>query len=346
MIHKAESHKADQLLKQGIGQYQASQFEAAKQSWQQALKLYRHTEDFWKVGAALGNLGAAYQALGDYDQAIAYYQQHWTMICETSSLHPPTIQALTIQDYRSKGNALRNLRQVYQTLGNEVKAQEYQQHQLEMVRELLAAVDDFAEILKIVGLNPLTDLAGANLSGSNLQRAALKGANLHSTNLSEATLNAAELRNADLSHANLSGADLTFADLSRAKLYGADLSRASLSNTNLRDADLSNADLTGADLRALLPRANCRGANLSRADLSSAYLRSANLGHANLRGAKLNQADLSQVDLSGANLQDADLSQADLADAKVVKTQFGKALGLSTAMQHELQQRGAMFTSS
>jgi len=37
--------EADYLLKQGISQYQTSQFEAALQSWQQALSLYQASLD-------------------------------------------------------------------------------------------------------------------------------------------------------------------------------------------------------------------------------------------------------------------------------------------------------------
>jgi len=44
--------------------YQTSQFEAALQSWQQSLSLYRASQDLRRQGAALGNLGAGYQAFG------------------------------------------------------------------------------------------------------------------------------------------------------------------------------------------------------------------------------------------------------------------------------------------
>jgi tetratricopeptide (TPR) repeat protein len=71
----AAKAEADRLLQQGIEQFQTSQFEAALQSWQQALKLYREIKDRLGEGAALGNLGLAYAALGDYGQAIAYQQQ-------------------------------------------------------------------------------------------------------------------------------------------------------------------------------------------------------------------------------------------------------------------------------
>ena len=57
------TNEADLLLKQGISQYQTNQFKAALQSWQQALSLYQASQNLQREGAALGNLGAAYQAL-------------------------------------------------------------------------------------------------------------------------------------------------------------------------------------------------------------------------------------------------------------------------------------------
>ena len=67
--------EADRPLQQGIQQYQVSQFEAALQSWQQSLKLYRKLKDRLGEGAALGNLGVAYDSLGNYPKAIDYHEQ-------------------------------------------------------------------------------------------------------------------------------------------------------------------------------------------------------------------------------------------------------------------------------
>ncbi len=60
------SEQASELIKQGISQYQARQFEAALGSWQEALALYRSMDDKRRSGAALGNMGVAYEALLDY----------------------------------------------------------------------------------------------------------------------------------------------------------------------------------------------------------------------------------------------------------------------------------------
>ncbi|MEP0803540.1 tetratricopeptide repeat protein [Funiculus sociatus] len=99
--------EADQLLKQGIVQYQAyietrliASLEAAMQSWQEALSMYRASQNSIGEGAALGNLGAAYKASGDLPQAIAFYQQHLNL-------------AQSIQDRRGEGNALGNLGNAY-----------------------------------------------------------------------------------------------------------------------------------------------------------------------------------------------------------------------------------------
>ncbi|MEK0188642.1 tetratricopeptide repeat protein, partial [Microcoleus anatoxicus] len=68
--------QANELIKQGISQYQAREFEAALESWGQALMLYREIDDKRRSGAALGNMGVAYEALGDLARAIDCYQQH------------------------------------------------------------------------------------------------------------------------------------------------------------------------------------------------------------------------------------------------------------------------------
>ena len=80
---------ADQLIQQGITQYQQGKLDAAIQSWQQALKIYQQLKERQGEATALGNLGAAYLATGNYKQAIA-------------SLRPPTyeqrIAASTAED--------------------------------------------------------------------------------------------------------------------------------------------------------------------------------------------------------------------------------------------------------
>ncbi len=90
--------------------------------------------------------------------------------------------------------------------------------------------EDFFEIAKISGLDPLTDFAGADLHQVNLSGKLLQGANFRKTNLSSSDLSNANLRSADLSYADLSGANLVNADLSEANLSHASVENAVFSN--------------------------------------------------------------------------------------------------------------------
>ncbi|MBD2336549.1 CHAT domain-containing protein [Calothrix sp. FACHB-156] len=109
--------EADKLFNQGIQQFQTSQFEAALQSWQQALIIYREIKDRQGEGAALGNLGIAYDALGDYPKAIEYHQQNLAIAKE-------------IKDRLGEGGALGNLGLAYHALGDYPKAIDYLQQSL------------------------------------------------------------------------------------------------------------------------------------------------------------------------------------------------------------------------
>jgi CHAT domain-containing protein/uncharacterized protein HemY len=66
---------ANRLLQQGTQQYYKSQFQAALQSWQQALTLYRKIADHQGEVDSLNNMGNAFQALGECYQAADQHQQ-------------------------------------------------------------------------------------------------------------------------------------------------------------------------------------------------------------------------------------------------------------------------------
>ncbi|MEW6499611.1 MAG: tetratricopeptide repeat protein, partial [Cyanobacteriota bacterium] len=115
--------EADRLLQQGIEQFQTSQFEAALQSWQQALTIYREIKDRLGEGNALGGLGLAYSFLGDYAKAIEYHQQFLAIARE-------------IKDRLGEGTSLGNLGLAYYSLGDYAKAIEYHQQALTIYREI------------------------------------------------------------------------------------------------------------------------------------------------------------------------------------------------------------------
>ncbi len=97
--------EADRLLQQGIQQYQVSQFEAAFQSWQQSLKLYRAIKDRQREGTVLRNIGNLYYSIGNYVKAIEYQEQSLVIARE-------------IKDRQGEGGALGNLGIAYHSLGN------------------------------------------------------------------------------------------------------------------------------------------------------------------------------------------------------------------------------------
>jgi CHAT domain-containing protein/Flp pilus assembly protein TadD len=109
--------EADRLLQQGIEQYKTSQFQAATQSWQQALAIYREIGNRQGEANSLTGIGVAYSALGQYQQAIELYQQSLAI-------------QQTIGDRSGEANSLGNLGNAYSALGQYQKAIELYQQSL------------------------------------------------------------------------------------------------------------------------------------------------------------------------------------------------------------------------
>ena len=120
---EARKAEADQLLQQGNQQYRISQFEAALQSWQQALIIYREIKDRKGEGQSLGSLGIAYDSLGDYTKAIEYHQQSLAI-------------ARDIKDYLGGGRTLGDMGTAYHSLGNYARAIEYYHVSLKIAQEI------------------------------------------------------------------------------------------------------------------------------------------------------------------------------------------------------------------
>ena len=116
--------EADRLIQHGIQQYRVSQFREALASWQRALAIYRNPtiqsafpqESRQGEGDALGSLGLAYANLGQYQEAVALYEQQLIITRE-------------IGDRQGEGAALGNLGLVYTDLGQYQEAVAlYEQH--------------------------------------------------------------------------------------------------------------------------------------------------------------------------------------------------------------------------
>ena len=118
-------------------------------------------------------------------------------------------------------------------------------------KEVLLANIDRELIVNGYKIRPAENLAGADLTGANLNKAKLAGANLNKAKLAGANLNKANLNKANLTGADLSGANLQGADLTGADLTGADLTDAYLGWANLSLANLTDAILKGTRLRSV-----------------------------------------------------------------------------------------------
>lgn len=184
----------------------------------------------------------------------------------------------------------------------------------ETIAGILAAdTNDLLELAKIANLNPLVDLAGANLLGTTLSDVDLTGANLDGANLRGADWNDVDLSGASLVGANLAGADFTGSLLSDVNLTGANLQRCSLALVNLSGANL-------------------KGANLTEAILTNANLSDANLTDANLTGADLQGAGLVRTKLAGVKWDNTNVKQA----------RFKIDSGLSEEMEQQFKSQGAI----
>jgi len=115
--------EADRLLEQGIQQYKTSQFQAALQSYQQALAIYKEIGDRLGEAYSLGNLGNAYDSLGQYQQAIEFHQQSLAIERE-------------IGDRSGEAGSLNNLGNAYNYLGQYRQAIEFYQQSLAIKREI------------------------------------------------------------------------------------------------------------------------------------------------------------------------------------------------------------------
>jgi tetratricopeptide (TPR) repeat protein len=116
------SAEADQLLQQGIQQYNHSQFWEALTSWEQALELYRTAGNSAGEGAALGSLGIAYERLSQYERAVNFHEQALILFRELGG--------------RAKeGATLGNLGIVYSDLGQYERAIDFYEQWLTISRE-------------------------------------------------------------------------------------------------------------------------------------------------------------------------------------------------------------------
>ncbi|NEQ29857.1 MAG: CHAT domain-containing protein, partial [Leptolyngbya sp. SIO4C5] len=115
--------EANALGNLGIAYDSLGDYRQAIDFLQQTLEIKRQIGDRRGEANALGNLGNAYHALGDYLQAIDFHQQSLEI-------------AQQIGDRRGEAASLGNLGSAYYSLGDYQKAIDFQQQSLEIARQI------------------------------------------------------------------------------------------------------------------------------------------------------------------------------------------------------------------
>lgn len=115
----ASKADADRLLQQGGQQYRTGQFQAALQSLQQALIIYRQIGDRAGEGTTLIGIGSVYTNLGQYLNALQNYQQ-------------ALVVAKQLGYQEEEGIILNTIGVVYERLGQYSNALKFSQQALEI----------------------------------------------------------------------------------------------------------------------------------------------------------------------------------------------------------------------
>ncbi|AKG20929.1 CHAT domain-containing protein [Calothrix sp. 336/3] len=103
-------------------QLQNNQFEASLESWQQALKIFRELKKPKEERLALGGIGFAYSALGDYPKALDYQQQSLKI-------------AQKLQDRDAEAATVGEIGSIYYRMGEYAQAIAHQEKSLAIARE-------------------------------------------------------------------------------------------------------------------------------------------------------------------------------------------------------------------
>ncbi len=131
--------EADRLLELCEEQLQASQYEVAIKSCEQALEIYREIGDRNRESTALQYIGLAYQELEEYSQAIQFLRQaEDTFVPESSESSPSSRAAIEIVGWEPLGSLI-DIREsivgCFIALGEYAKAIEYLEKSLEIYKE-------------------------------------------------------------------------------------------------------------------------------------------------------------------------------------------------------------------
>ncbi|MEM9217027.1 MAG: tetratricopeptide repeat protein [Cyanobacteria bacterium P01_F01_bin.150] len=114
---------AEQASQQGSQHYSRAEFQESISALEIALQLYQHLGDRAKEGQIYGNLGVVYTKLGQYDQALMYFQKDLEIAQE-------------MEDRVGEGQTYGNLGNVYIRLSQYDQALTFHQRALDIFEEI------------------------------------------------------------------------------------------------------------------------------------------------------------------------------------------------------------------
>ncbi len=193
-----QKQEADLLRERGIEEYKTSQFQAAIESWQKSLAIYRQIDDSVGIIKSLNNLGIGYASLGEYQKAIASFEESLGISQETNDTTEQTyilhnlgglyslqseyqkaigIYQQSLAVFQKTDNQLgvassfNNLGIAYKSLGQYYKAIEFYQQSL----AIFEAIDDYTQTAKSLNnLGELHSLLGQYQQGIELYQQSLQ----------------------------------------------------------------------------------------------------------------------------------------------------------------------------
>ncbi len=330
---------ADRLVQQGTVKYQASQFKEAIESWQQALTLFRQTNnrqgeeqtlivlnsgylaigDFDRMltsatqllsiatsesnrGKAMGYMGIAHKNLGDYANSIEFLQKSLTIFQK-------------LQDPQSTGQVLNNLGNTYAVIGDYDRANQIYQQSLAIAKQ---RQDPRSEANVLSNLGAISSEIGNDRQALTFYQQSLKLAKL--PNVKDLPLQVGILINLGTTYHVLGQHDLGM------KHYAEGLALAKqINNSQLQGGVLSNLGLIYEDRHNYPQSIQAHQQSIAIAQASKdprAEARSRNnLAHVLLAAKRLSEAE-TQLNTAIESLdrirsQLSDLQQVNIFDTQV-----------------------------
>jgi CHAT domain-containing protein/tetratricopeptide (TPR) repeat protein len=178
-LNRRLQQRADLLFIEGHNLFDASDFEAALQSWQKSLGIYRELGMRQVEGSILSNLGLACEGLGNYADSMNYMKQSLAIAREIDDVKGEGYVLLSlaniycdigqsekaidgyekaleignkISDRHLQGSAKANLGNTHNILGNDTLVLEYLQDSLKIFTEEVIDVREQANILTNLGI--------------------------------------------------------------------------------------------------------------------------------------------------------------------------------------------------